>query len=109
MPRTRIEIAELFILHLVQLDVKLDILVIEIAMIDCHVVTRPMAHGSPVDLHLAEREQLAGILDVSKILHLECDVMHLGLRTAEEIYSVMVRIAAQENKIIFDPVGYSEA
>ena len=51
MPRTGIEIAEVFILHLVQLDLELDNLVIEIAMIDCNVVTWPMAHGSPVDRH----------------------------------------------------------
>jgi hypothetical protein len=82
MPRPGIEIAEFFVLHLVELDVELHVLVVGVSMVDRDVVPRPMTHRPPIDRHLAERKQLAGILDVGEILHLESDVMHLVLRAS---------------------------
>src|SRR6516165_2761439 len=109
MPRTRIEIAELLVLHLVELNVKLDVLVVAIPMIDGDVMTWAMTHRSPVDWHFAQREQFARILNVSEVLHLKGNVMHLDLRAADEIHSVMVRVAAQEDEIVLDPVRNPEA
>src|SRR5206468_3405240 len=75
MPGAGIEIAEFLVLHLVELNVELDVLVVEIAMVDGDVVAGAMTYRPPVDGHLAQREQLTGILDVGEILHLEGDVM----------------------------------
>src|SRR5262245_3570064 len=75
MPGTGIEIAELLVLHLVKLNVELNIVAVAIAMIDGDVMPRAMTHRAPVDRHLAQREELARILDVGKVLHLEGDVV----------------------------------
>src|SRR5262245_41039784 len=78
-------------------------------MVNRDVVARPMPHRPPVDGHLAQREQFAGVLDVCEVLHFEGDVMHLDLCTAQEIHGVMVRVASQEDEIVFDPVRYPES
>src|SRR5262245_33538019 len=109
MPRAGIEIAEFLVLHLVELNVKLDVLVVAIPMIDGDVMTRAMTHRSPVDRHFAQREQFARILDMSEVLHLKGNVMHLDLRAVDEIHSMMVRIAAQKDEIVLDPVRHPEA
>src|SRR5215467_5645451 len=75
-------------------------------MVNCHVVTWPVPHRAPVDWHLAQGEQLASILNVGEIFHFEGDVMHSRARTAHEIYRMMVRVAAQEDKKVLDPVRY---
>src|SRR6516165_12542178 len=77
-------------------------------MVNCYIVTWPVPHRAPVDWHLAQGEHLARILNVGEILHFEGDVMHPRPRTAQEIYCVMVRIAAQEDKKVLDPVRYPE-
>src|SRR4029077_13164951 len=48
-------------------------------------------------------------LDMSPILQLESDVMHLSALAAHEVHGVMVRAAAHEHEPILDPVGYSKA
>src|SRR5262249_19921125 len=73
------------------------------------IVAGPMTHRPPVDGHLAQRKQFAGVLDVCEVLHFEGNVMHLDLLTTEEVNGVMVWVASQENKIVFDPVRYAEA
>src|SRR6476660_9799607 len=75
-------------------------------MVNGHIVTRPMPHRAPVDWHLAQGEQLARILNVGEIFHFEGDVVHPRSRTAYEIYRVMVRVAAQEDKKVVDPVRH---
>src|SRR5262245_12050910 len=46
---------------------------------------------------------------MDEILELEGDVVELGLRTAEEVHGVMIRVAAHEAEEIADPVGDAEA
>ena len=47
MPGLGIEIAELFVLHLVKLDIELHRLVVRIAMVGRDIVARAVAHRSP--------------------------------------------------------------
>src|SRR5690349_19025512 len=58
-PGPRLEIAELFVLHLVELAVKLDHLIVRIAMIGGDVVTRYVTQRSPDDRNLLLSEQVA--------------------------------------------------
>jgi hypothetical protein len=104
MPGAGIEITEFLVLHLVELDVELDDLVVEIAMIDRDVVARAMAHRPPVDRYLADREQLAGVLDVGKVLHLEGNMMHQarGPDAFEQAFATMVRDRAQVLVVLSD-------
>ena len=46
MPRAGIEIAELLVLHLIELDVELDELIVGIAVIDRNVVARSVTYPS---------------------------------------------------------------
>src|SRR5258708_9618461 len=107
-PRARIEIAEFLVLHLIELDVELDELIVGTTVIDRDVVARPVTYRPPVDRHLAQREQFAGVLDVGEVLHLEGDMMHFGLGAADEINRVVIRVAAQEDKVVLDPVRHPE-
>ena len=109
MPGAGVEIAQFLVLELVEFDIEFDILVVEIAVIDRDVVAGPMPHRSPVDRDLPQRQEFAGVLDMGEILHLEGDVMHLGLGAADEIHRVVVGVAAQEDEEILDPVGHPEA
>ena len=45
-PRARIEIAEFLVLHLIELDVELDELIVGIAVIDRNVVARSVTYPS---------------------------------------------------------------
>src|SRR5262245_57278820 len=46
-PGPRIEIAERLVLHLVELDIELDRVLVRIAMIGCDVVAGPVPHRPP--------------------------------------------------------------
>src|SRR5271166_875523 len=59
MPRARLEIAELLVLHLVELAEELDDLLIRIAMVGRDVVTGAMTQRSPDDRDLLLAHQLA--------------------------------------------------
>ena len=108
-PRPRLEVAELLVLHLVELGVELDHVIVGVVVVGRDVVARPVAQRSPDDRDRLLAEQLAGVLDLGEVLHLEGDVMHLRLLAGEEIHRVVVRPAAQEREEVLDPVGHAEA
>src|SRR5689334_1418144 len=62
MPGARLEVAQLLILHLVELAEQLDHLIIRLAIIDRDVMARPMADRAPDDVDLVPGEHVAGIL-----------------------------------------------
>src|SRR5207244_9055356 len=70
MPGAGLEIAQLLVFHLVELDVELDVLIVGVAVVDRDVVAGPVAHRPPVDRHLAQRQELAGVLQVGEIFEL---------------------------------------
>src|SRR5580692_2043542 len=85
MPWPRLEIAELFIEHLVELAEVFDDLIVRVAMIGGDVVPRAVPQRSPDDRDLALAEQVARILQVDEVLQLERHVMHLVAGAADEI------------------------
>src|SRR6266436_1420546 len=109
MPGARLEIAELLILHLVELAEELDHLLILVAMVSGDVVSRAVPQRTPDDRDLFLTHHLARVLQMHEVLELECDVMKLHVRTGEEIHGVMIWIAAHEAEEIADPVGDAKA
>src|SRR5215472_2284275 len=59
MPRPRLEIAELLVLHLVELAEQFDHLIVRIAVIGGDVVARAVAQRAPYDRDLLLPEQVA--------------------------------------------------
>ena len=104
MPGPRIEIAELLVLHLVELDVELDGVLVRIAVIGGDVVAGPVPHRPPQQPDVLMREHLAGGLHVRHVLQLEGDVVHLDIVALDEVHGVMVRVAAHEHEPVLDPV-----
>ena len=98
MPRSRLEVAELLVLHLIELDIEFDDVVVGVVVIGGDIMAGTVAQRPPDDRDRLLPEQLAGILNLGKILHLERDVMHLGFLAGQEVHGVMVRPAAQERK-----------
>src|SRR3569833_2844596 len=92
-PWPRIEVAELLILHLVELGVEFDHPVVVIAMERRDVVARSESHRSPDDREFPFPDQVARSLQVREIPQLERDVVHLDALAADEIHRVMVGIA----------------
>src|SRR5437899_3081764 len=90
MPGARIEIAERFIHHLVELGEQLDDLVVGVAVIGEDVVARPVAPRAPGELDVAAAEEVAGGLYLRPILELESDMMHPGGLALDEIHRVVV-------------------
>src|SRR6516165_5377619 len=109
MPGARLEIAELLVLHLVELAEELDHLLILVAMVSGDVVSWAVPQRTPDDRDLFLAHHLARVLQMHEVLELERDVMKLHVRTGEEVHGVMIRIAAHEAEEIADPVGDAKA
>src|SRR5205809_885071 len=92
-PRARLEVAELLVLHLVELAEELDDLPILVAMIGGDVVSGPVPQRTPNDRDPLLSHRLARILQMHEVLELERDVVKLGLGAAEKIHGVMIGIA----------------
>src|SRR5580704_3487885 len=100
MPWPRLEIAELFVEHLIELAEKFYDLIIGVAVIGGDVVPRTVAQRSPDDRDFLLPEQIAGILQMDEILQLEGHVVHFAGGAADEIHGVMIGITAHEDKKI---------
>jgi hypothetical protein len=107
-PGPRIEIAELVVLHLVELGVELDHPVVVVAVEGGEVVPGAKTHRPPDDRNLPLAEKIARRLQVGEIFQLVGDVMHLDILAGDEIYRMMVGVAAHEDEEIADPVGDTE-
>lgn len=75
----------------------------------CDVMAWTEPHGAPDNRDTLLAEQIARVLQVDEVLQLECDVMHLDVITSDEIYRVMICVAAHEHKEIIDPIRNAEA
>src|SRR5262245_8218300 len=109
MPRARLEIAELLVLHLIELAEELDDLVVNVAMIGGDVVPRTVPQWPPDDRHPFLPHDLTRVLQMHEILELEGDMVKRHVGAGEEIHRVMTRIAAHEAEEIADPVGDAKA
>src|SRR6185312_6399259 len=75
-PGARVEISKLFFLHLVELRVELDDVVVRIAVIDENVMADPMAAWSPDDRPLLTSQKIAGGQHMAPIFQLIGDMVH---------------------------------
>src|SRR5262249_32492430 len=67
MPGARIEDADLLIQNLIKLGKELDHLLIGIAMVDRHVVSRSMAQRAPDDRDAVLRKHIAAVLEMREV------------------------------------------
>ncbi len=109
MPGPRLEIAERFIEHLVELGEHFDDLVVRVAMIGIDIVPGPMASRSPDDRNILAAKEIARTQELRRVLQLEGDVVHMRALALHEIYGVMVGTAAHEHKPVADPVRDAES
>src|SRR5204863_4532124 len=105
MPRSWLEKAELFVVHLIHFAEELDHDAIGVPVIDRDIVPDDVAERSPGELDIVLGQEIAGTLDVGPVAHLERDVMNGGLGVTEEIHGVMIAAAAQKSEEIAAPVG----
>src|SRR5262245_34106838 len=108
-PGPRIEIAELLVLHLVELGEHFDHLPVRIEVDRPTVVAWAKPHRSPDDLDVLATEQVADVVQMRGVAQLERDVMHAAMRPGNEVHRVMVGVAAHENEHVADPVRYPKA
>src|SRR5262249_18209525 len=103
-PGPRLEIAQLFGGHPVELGEELHDVIVGIAVIDRNVMADDVAHRAPQDRTLVLAERLAGVVHMRPVGKLEGDVVHEGARPGAEIDGVMIRAAAHEDEEVLDPV-----
>ena len=108
-PRPRLEIAEIFIQHFVELGEHLDDLVIGVAVIGINIVAGAVTAGTPDDRNFFAAEEVARRLHLRPVLQLESDVVHLRALAAHEIDGVVVRPAAHEDEPVLDPVRHAKS
>src|SRR5580704_18129531 len=108
MPRPRLEIAERFIEHLVELGEHFDDLVVGIAVIGVDIVPRSMTAGPPNNGNVLAAEEIASRLHLTPILQLEGDMVHVRALAAHEIDGVMVGTATHEYEPVLNPIRHPE-
>ena len=105
MPRARVEIAERLILHLIEIRIELDGVTVVVTMKDGNVVPRSEAQWTPDNRKLGSRQHVACVNDVASIAQFKRNVVHARAFAFDKIHRMMIRIAAQENEKVVDPVG----
>jgi hypothetical protein len=104
MPRPRLEVAELFIEHFIELGEHLDDLVVGIAVIGVNVVAGTVAARTPDNRNLLTAQKIARRLHLRPVLQLKSDVVHLRVLAFDEIDSVVICAAAHEHEPVLNPV-----
>ena len=104
MPRARVEIAERLVLDLVHLGEDLDPHQILVAVVGRDVVADDVAARTPHQVNLVAREEIAGLVDLRPVEHLERDVVQLWLLVDDEVQRVVVGVAAHEHEEVAAPV-----
>src|SRR4051794_5231770 len=105
MPGTRLEIAELFVGHAVEVMEQLDQMPVGIAMIDRRVVAGAVTHRSPENGKLVTGEMVARLLHMDRAAQLERDMMQAMAGRPSKIQRMMLVAAAHEDEAILDPIG----
>ena len=108
-PRAGLEVAELLVVHPVQLGEELGQVAVGIVVIGEEVMPDAVATRAPHERITMGGEIVAGGLDVAPVAELEGDVVDLGALAVDEVDGVMVGPAAQEGEEVAHPVGDAEA
>src|SRR5579872_5164575 len=108
MPRPRLEIAELLVVHLIHLAEKLDHHAIRIAVIDRNIMSDDVAERSPGQRDLVLGQKIGSPLYIGPVAHLKRDMMDCGLGVTEKIDGVMIAAAAQKGEKVAAPVRHAK-
>lgn len=100
---------ETLVLHLIELGIKFDDLVIVIAVEGCHVVTGAEAQRAPNKRDTPLRQHITRLANMRDVLQFERKMMHARDVAPEKIDRVMIWIAAHEYKKVTDPIGNPKA
>ena len=93
MPGPRLEIAELFILHLIHLNIDFHYLIGRIAVIYGYVVSRPVSKWARHDWNPALTEYVTGCLDMSHVPQFEGKMTQMKTVTANKVHCMMIGVA----------------
>src|SRR5262249_11182834 len=108
-PRARIEVAKVLVLHLVHLAENFDAHEVGVAVVGRDVVADNVAAGTPDKMHVVVREGVDRLVNLRPVDHLEGDVMKLRLLVDDEVERMVVGVAAQEHEKVAAPVRHPEA
>ena len=108
-PRPRLEIAELLVVHQVEIGEELDRDAVGVLVIDRDVVSDEVADRTPKQLDVLAREEVAGAVDLGFVAQLEREVVNIGVVGLQQIDRVVVAAAAQEGEEIAAPVRHFES
>ena len=109
MPRPRLEVAELLVLHQIELAKQFGDETIRAAVIGKQIVADAVAAGPPQCLVTVHAQEIAGLLQLAPVPHFECGVEVTVGAGAHQIDRVMVGAAAQEYEKVGHPIRLSEA
>ena len=104
MPRTRVKVSEILVLHLIELGVELNKLTVLVAMERSYVVTRPEPQRTPYKRYFVPCKDVARITDMTDVFQLERNMVHTHLFAFHEIDRVVIGVAPHEYEKIFDPI-----
>src|SRR5438876_8542787 len=108
MPWPRLEVAERFIFHQVELGEELGDHSVRAAVIGEEIVPDAVPARTPKNLESVPAQEIAGRLHMRPIAQLERRMEMLVLAGLDQIDGVMVGAAAQEREIIAHPVGHAK-
>ena len=106
MPRTRIEVAERFVLHQIHFAEEFDPDLVGVAMIDRDVVADDVAPRTPDQMDVVLGEPFAGALNLRPVLYLERDVVELRDLVEDEVDGMVIGPATQEREGVAMPIRH---
>src|ERR1700704_4406527 len=93
MPWPRLEIAELLVVHLVEIGEELDRDAVGILMIDRDVVPDQVTDRAPEQLDVLASEKIAGTVDLGLVAQLEREVVNVGVVGLQQVDGVVIAAA----------------
>jgi uncharacterized protein len=109
-PWPGLEVPERLALHLIELAIVFDCMVVWVSVEHRDIVAwTAHTHRPPTDRNLEMCEHFAGMLNVRHIFQFEGDVVQLCGAGTEEIHGVMIGVAPHEYEKIVQPIGHPES
>ncbi len=105
----RIKITKALIDHGVQLGEELDDVSLGISMVRIKIMAGTVATRSPIYPQSFLAQNVAGLDQVARVAKFKCEMEESRTRTGQEVDRMMISIAPQENKDVFNPIGHAEA
>src|SRR4029077_176866 len=97
-PRPRLEIAELLVVHQVEIGEELDRDAVGVLVIDRDVVSDEVADRTPKQLDVLAREEVAGAVDLGFVAQLEREVVNIGVSACRKLIVGWSRLQRRKAK-----------